>query len=97
MKRSCINVYYTLSNVHKICRLISTFQVEQLRASYASQSERFRDYRAAQMESMNQHLENIRENYNQQVEFDCEALNKGCQVATPSAKSQDGSYSQGKL
>uniref|UniRef100_A0A0R3RQH2 Ig-like domain-containing protein n=1 Tax=Elaeophora elaphi TaxID=1147741 RepID=A0A0R3RQH2_9BILA len=42
-------------------------QVDQLCASYTSQSERFRDYRAAQMESMNQHLENIRDNYNQQM------------------------------
>lgn len=42
-------------------------QVEQLRMSYSSQAERFRGYRAAQLESMNQHLENIRENYNQQM------------------------------
>ncbi|OZC09641.1 hypothetical protein X798_03335 [Onchocerca flexuosa] len=42
-------------------------QVDQLCASYTLQSERFRDYRAAQMESMNQHLENIRDNYNQQI------------------------------
>uniref|UniRef100_A0A9J2QBZ9 Ig-like domain-containing protein n=1 Tax=Ascaris lumbricoides TaxID=6252 RepID=A0A9J2QBZ9_ASCLU len=42
-------------------------QVEQLRASYAIQVERFRDYRAAQMETMGQHLDNIRDNYNQQM------------------------------
>lgn len=42
-------------------------QVEQLCSSYSSQAERFRGYRAAQMESMNQHLDNIRENYNQQI------------------------------
>uniref|UniRef100_A0A1I7XTH2 Ig-like domain-containing protein n=1 Tax=Heterorhabditis bacteriophora TaxID=37862 RepID=A0A1I7XTH2_HETBA len=41
--------------------------VEQLRVSYTSQAERFRDYRAAQMESMTSHLENIRDNYNQQM------------------------------
>ncbi|EFO27559.1 leucine Rich Repeat family protein [Loa loa] len=42
-------------------------QVGQLCSSYTSQSERFRDYRAAQMESMNHHLENIRDNYSQQM------------------------------
>lgn len=45
--------------------------MEQLRASYAIQVERFRDYRAAQMETMGQHLDNIRDNYNQQV---CESV-----------------------
>ncbi|KAK5985507.1 Immunoglobulin domain and leucine-rich repeat-containing protein 2 [Trichostrongylus colubriformis] len=43
-------------------------QVEQLRLSYSSQAERFRDYRAAQMEHMSSHLENIRDNYNQQMQ-----------------------------
>ncbi|KHN88349.1 Uncharacterized protein Tcan_15698 [Toxocara canis] len=42
-------------------------RVDQLRASYASQVERFRDYRAAQIETMGQHLDNIRDNYNQQM------------------------------
>ncbi|KJH52542.1 hypothetical protein DICVIV_01252 [Dictyocaulus viviparus] len=41
--------------------------VEQLRLSYSSQAEKFRDYRAAQMEHMSSHIENIRENYNQQM------------------------------
>uniref|UniRef100_A0A7I5E8L7 Ig-like domain-containing protein n=1 Tax=Haemonchus contortus TaxID=6289 RepID=A0A7I5E8L7_HAECO len=43
-------------------------QVEQLRLSYSSQAEKFRDYRAAQMEHMSSHLENIRDNYNQQMQ-----------------------------
>ncbi|MFH4981463.1 hypothetical protein AB6A40_008172 [Gnathostoma spinigerum] len=42
-------------------------QVELLRASYASQVEKFRDYRIAQMECVNQHLDNIRDNYYQQM------------------------------
>lgn len=42
-------------------------QVDQLRMSYALQAEKFRDYRAAQMETVTSHLENIRENYQQQL------------------------------
>ncbi|VDK17459.1 unnamed protein product [Anisakis simplex] len=42
-------------------------QVEQLRSSYASQVGRFRHYRAAQMETMGQHLDSIRDNYYQQL------------------------------
>lgn len=45
------------------------FKVELLRTSYANQVGRFRDYRAAQIENVNQHIESIRDNYNQQVIF----------------------------
>lgn len=43
------------------------FQVDQLRVSYALQAERFRDYRAAQMETVTSHIENMRDNYQQQL------------------------------
>ena len=36
------------------------FQVEQLREAYSSQAERFREYREAQMENVQSHLEVIR-------------------------------------
>jgi uncharacterized protein YsxB (DUF464 family) len=42
-------------------------QVDEMRTSYSRQADRFRDYRQAQLETMTQHLDNIKENYNQQV------------------------------
>uniref|UniRef100_A0A915ID04 Ig-like domain-containing protein n=1 Tax=Romanomermis culicivorax TaxID=13658 RepID=A0A915ID04_ROMCU len=42
-------------------------QLEALRRSYASQADRFRDYRTTQMENVATHLDTLRDNYNAQV------------------------------
>ncbi|VDM65438.1 unnamed protein product, partial [Strongylus vulgaris] len=53
---------------YRVRQMEGLHDVEALRLSYSSQAERFRGYRVAQMEQMSSHLENIRENYNQQMQ-----------------------------
>uniref|UniRef100_A0AC35TZM4 Ig-like domain-containing protein n=1 Tax=Rhabditophanes sp. KR3021 TaxID=114890 RepID=A0AC35TZM4_9BILA len=42
-------------------------QVETLRVSYANQTEKFKDFKQQRLENVSQHLEGIKDHYNQQV------------------------------
>lgn len=44
-------------------------QVEQIRDAYTNQISRLKDYRQARIDNVTSHLDNIRDNYNQQVSF----------------------------
>lgn len=46
-------------------------QVDEIRTSYSRQADRLREYKQAQVETVTQHLDHIRDNYNQQVNTVC--------------------------
>ena len=47
--------------------MITRFEMEQLWASYAGQTERLRHYKEARVDAMTGHFGNVKDNYNAQV------------------------------